>query len=176
MVTSFNPDAIQKAKMVSSPSCGESSASLSERSTTSSPVQTPIHRDSSSTQHSTPVSINSSSSSAYPDSASSVGATASDLDSSSLPSGVSPSPIVSSLNSQNSSGVLCSTPTLNPLLKAGLIPPDLVDILATPPTTTEPTKRITGARELTASEYYEWLQAEELKKKEAAEEKQRKAE
>ena len=69
-----------------------------------------------------------------------------------------------------------STPTLNPLFKAGLIPPDLVDILATPPTTIEPTKRITGARELTANEYYEWLQAEELKKKEAAEAKQGKAE
>ena len=109
----FNPDAIQKANMVSSPSCCESST---------------------------------------------------------------PSPRVSSLSSQNSSGVLCFTPTLNPLLKAGLIPPDLVDILAIPPTATEPTKRITGARELTANEYYEWLQAEELKKKEAAEAKQRKAE
>ena len=123
------------------------------------------------------MSVNSSSSTAYPDSASStVGATASDLEGSSLPSGVSPSPIVSPLSSQNSSGVLCSTTTLNPLLKAGLIPPDLVVVLATPPTTTEPTKRITGARELTTNEYYKWLKAEQLKKKEAAEAKQRKAE
>ena len=167
----FNPDAIQKAKMVSSPSC-ESITSLSEQSTTASPAQTPIHGDSSSTRQSTPVFVNSSNSTAYPDSASStVGATASDLEGSSLPSGVSPSPIVSPLTSQNSSGVLCSTSTLNPLVKAGLIPPDLVDILATPPTTTEPTKHITGARELTTNEYYEWLQAEELKKKEAAEAK-----
>ena len=49
----FNPDAIQKAKMVSSSSC-ESSTSLSEQSTTASPAQTPIHGDSSSTQQSTP--------------------------------------------------------------------------------------------------------------------------
>ena len=56
---------------MSSPSCCESSTSLSERSTTASPAQTPIHGDSSSTQHSTPVSVNSSSSTTYTDSASS---------------------------------------------------------------------------------------------------------
>ena len=166
----FNPDAIQKAKIVSSPACGESST---DQSTTSSRSQTPIQGDSSSALHSTPASVNSSSSTTFPDSASSIaGATAS----SSEVSAVSPSPVVSPLDSQNSSGVFCSTPTLNPLVKAGLIPPDLVDILATPPTTSEPTMPITDARELTVNEYYEWLHAEELKKKKAAEEKQRRSE
>ena len=146
---SIQPDSIQKAKILSSAACGESST---EQSTTSSRSQTPIHGDSSSTLHSNPASGNSSSSSAFPDSASSTaGATAS----SSEVSAVSPSPVVSPLDSQNSSGVFCSPPTLNPLVKAGLIPLDLVDILATPPTTSEPTKCITGARELTANEYYE---------------------
>ena len=86
------------------------------------------------------------------------------------------SPIVSPLDSQNSSGVSCFTPTLNPLVRAGLIPPHLVDLLTTPPATKEPTKRITGARDLTANEYYEWLQEEEQKKKEAAEAKQKRIE
>ena len=58
---------------------------------------------------------------------------------------------------------------------AGIIPLNLVDILCTPPVTKEPTKHITGARNPTANEYYEWLQGEE-KKTEAAELKQKKLE
>jgi len=73
------------------------------------------------------------------------------------------------LDSQNSSGVSCSTPTLNPLVRAGLIPPHLADLLTTPVATKEPTKHIIGARDLTANEYYEWLQEKEQKKKEPAE-------
>ena len=89
---------------------GESST---EQSTTSSCSQTPTHGDNSSTLHSTPASGNASNSTAFPDSASSTaGATAS----SSEVSAVSPSPVVYPLDSQNSSGVFCSTPTLNPLV------------------------------------------------------------
>ena len=54
---------------------------------------------------------------------------------SSLSSISSPSPVVSPLNSQSTSGVSCSTPTLNPLVRVGLIPPHLADIL-TPPAVT----------------------------------------
>ena len=96
--------------------------------------------------------------------------------SSSMPSSASPSPIVSSLDSQNSSGVYCSTPISNPLVRAGHIPPELADILTPPPLTKEPTKRIVGARDLTANEYYEWLKVEEGKKKKKAEEKEKRAE
>ena len=95
--------------------------------------------------------------------------------SSSMPSSVSPSPIVSSLDSQNSSGVSCSTPISNPLVRAGLILPELADILTPLPPTKEPTKRIVGARDLTANEYHEWLKVEEGKKKKA-EEKEKRAE
>ena len=85
--------------------------------------------------------------------------------SSSLPSSAAPSPIVSPLDSQSSSGVSCSTPVSNPRVRAGLILPELADIWNTPPVTKEPTKRIVGARDLTANEYYEWLKGEEQKKK-----------
>ena len=96
--------------------------------------------------------------------------------SSSMPSSASPSSIVSSLDSQNSSGVYCSTPISNPLVRAGLIPPELADILTPPSLTKEQTKWIVGSRDLTANEYYEWLKVEEGKKKKKAEEKEKRAE
>ena len=61
-------------------------------------------------------------------------------------------------------------------MRAGLIPSHLADLLTTPPATKESTEHINGARDLTANEYYEWLQEEEQKKKEAAEAKQRRIE
>ena len=90
-----------------------------------------------------------------------------------LSSSAAVSPIVSPIDSFSSSGVSCSTPVYNPLVRAGLIPAELADILSTPPATKKPTKWITGARELTADENYVWLRGEEEK---AAEEKERKSE
>ena len=61
-----------------------------------------------------------------------------------------------------------------------MIPPDLADILATPPEdaaiSKKHSKHITGARELTANEYAEQLREEERKKKEETEEKERRKE
>jgi hypothetical protein len=82
------------------------------------------------------------------------------------------SPIVSSPDSQNSSGVSCSTPTTNPLVTAGLILPELADILTPPTLTKEPTKRIVGGRDLKLMSIM-WLKGEEEKKK--AEEKEKRA-
>ena len=63
---------------------------------------------------------------------------------------------------------MSSSPIVNPLVAAGLIPPDLADILATPPEdaaiSKKRSKHITGARELTANEYAERLREEERKK------------
>ena len=72
---------------------------------------------------------------------------------------------------------MSSSPIVNPLVAAGLIPPDLADILAKPPEDAailkKRSKRITGARELTANEYAERLREEERKKKEAEEKERR---
>ena len=69
---------------------------------------------------------------------------------------------------------------VNPLVAAGLISPDLMEILATPANdaamSRKRTKRITGARELTANEYVGMLQEEKRKKDEAEEERQKKKE
>ena len=98
---------------------------------------------------------------------------------------VSPSPTVSPWCSQNSDGPsgqpecpratstpVPSSPIVNPLVAAGLV---LADILAPPSedaaASKKRTKRITGARELTANEYTARLREEERKKKEVAEEK-----
>ncbi len=68
----------------------------------------------------------------------------------------------------------------NPLVSAGLIPDELSDILATPSADAEVaktrTKRITGARYLTADEYHQMLKEDERKEKEAEELKQKKEE
>ena len=134
------------------------------QNSTSSPAPVPVCGESSRIRHSTPlsaISSGSNSDSNYPPSGSTIlSASARSSGDSSLSSISTVSPVFSLLDSQNSSGVSCSTPTLNPLVRAGLIPPHLADLLTTP-TTKEPTKRITGARDLTANEYYEWLQEEE---------------
>ena len=69
---------------------------------------------------------------------------------------------------------------VNPLVSAGLIPDDLSDILAIPPPDAavekKRTKRITGARDLTADDYHQMLLEDERKKKEAEELKQQKKE
>ena len=113
---------------------------------------------------------------------------------------ISPPPTVSSLGGSQDSGMITSTPEqsgaalvslststpvsfspiVNPLIAAGLVPLDLADILVTPSedaaVSKKRTKRITGARELTANEYAEWLKEGDKKKKDAAEEKERKQE
>ena len=72
-----------------------------------------------------------------------------------------------------------STGIMNPLVQAGLIPPHLADILATPPAnaaTQRRVRRITKARVLTAREYVEMMEEKEKKEKEAAELKQKRKE
>ena len=65
---------------------------------------------------------------------------------------------------------------VNPLVSAGLISPDLIDILVTSSDDAalpkKRTKIITGARDLTSSEYAEMLRKEQRKKEEAEKEKQ----
>ena len=136
----FNPNAIKSAKMLPSASYGSTeSGTSSEQSSTPSPA--PFHGESSSVRHSTPmssISAGSSSESNYPPSDSTtLTASVCNSEGSSLSSTCisSPSPIVSPLNSQSTCGVSCSTPTLNPLVRVGLIPPHLADIL-TPPAVT----------------------------------------
>ncbi len=59
---------------------------------------------------------------------------------------------------------------VNPLVTAGLVSPDLMDILVTPTSgaamSRKSTKHITGARELTSNEYVGMLQEEKRKKEE----------
>ena len=176
----FNPGAVERAKMLLSGSYSHSeSISSGDSSEISSPVPTSLLEGSSSSS-SCPLSTNAtpSSSAATPqlfDSLTPNTSVTSAAGNRSLLSVSPPPPMVSLIDSLSGSEVRCSTPTLNPLVVAGLIPSSLADILVTPPVTKEPTKRITGARDLTANEYYECLQGEE-KKKEAAELKQKKLE
>ena len=62
-----------------------------------------------------------------------------------------------------------ASPIVNPLVSAGLIPEDLSDILAAPPEdaaiSKKRTKRITGARALTADDYSEMLLEEKKEKR-----------
>ena len=72
-----------------------------------------------------------------------------------------------------------STGIMNLLVRAGLIPAHLADILATPPAnaaTQRRVRRITKARVLTAKEYVEMMEEKEKKEKEAAELKQKRKE
>lgn len=173
----FNRDVVPKEKMLPSTAYGFPSPSGTGSNQTSSQSD----QSTSGITHSTPIS---SSDSHYPAtdtsssnvSLSSIASSSSEVPSgnSSLPPAVTPSPVVSPIALQSSSGGTSST--VNPLVDAGLIPPHLADILSTPPVTKEPTKRITGARDLTAAEYYEWLKEEERKKKEKEEEKKRRSE
>ena len=102
---------------------------------------------------------------------------------------MSPSTSSSSLTSINTSGIqlissstvssstsTCSSPVssvntsgiINPLVSAGLVSPDLMDILAVPSAdaavSKQRTKRITGARYLTSDEYAEMLRKDKEKK------------
>ena len=176
----FNPNAIKSAKMLPAASYGSTNESGTSSEQSSTPSPAPFHGESSSVKHSTPmssISAGSSSESNYPPSDSTtLTASVCNSEGSSLSSISSPSPVVSPLDSQSTSGVSCSTPTLNQLVRVHLIPPHLADILTPPAVTKEPTKRITGARDLTANEYFEWLKEEERKNKEAAEAKQSRAE
>ena len=72
-----------------------------------------------------------------------------------------------------------ASPVLNSLVNAGS--QDLADILATPSkdaaaVAKQGPKRITGARVLTANDYFEMLKERQIKKKRLEEEKKRKSE
>ena len=71
-------------------------------------------------------------------------------------------------------------PFVNPLVAAGLISPDLADILVTPSddaaVAKKRTRRIVGARNLTAEDYVVMLCEDKRRKEEAEKEKQRKKE
>ena len=71
-------------------------------------------------------------------------------------------------------------PIVNPLVASGLISPDLVDILVTPSgdaaVAKKRTRRIVGARDLTAEDYVDMLRKDKRRKEEAEKEKQRKEE
>ena len=72
-----------------------------------------------------------------------------------------------------------STGIMNPLVRVGLIPAHLADLLAPPPAnaaTQRRVRRITKARVLTAKEYVEMMEEKEKKEKEAAELKQKRKE
>ena len=149
----FNPGAVEAAKMLPSASYGfanDSNTSSSEQSSGSSPPPVPVHGESSRIRNSVPLSAISSGSnldSNYPSSGS-ITLSASDCSSGGSSLSISTTPPT---DPQNSSGVSCSTPTLSPLVRAGLIPPHLADLLTTSPATREPNKSITGPN-LTASE------------------------
>ena len=87
----------------------------------------------------------------------------------------SSTPVASTTTSPST--VTCFSP-VNPLVAAGLVPEDLSDILITPPVdaavTKERTKRIVGARHLTADEYVQMVKDIENKKREAEELKEKK--
>lgn len=137
--------------MLPSSSYGSPNDSISEQSSTCSPA--PFHGDrsrvlafNSAVCHLT----NCSSESKYPlYDLSTLTASVHNLEGSSLSSIASPSPVVSPLDSQRTSSVSCSIPTLNLLVRAGLIPPHLADILTSPAVTKEHTKCITGVRNTT---------------------------
>ena len=71
-------------------------------------------------------------------------------------------------------------PIVNPLVASGLISPDLADILVTPSgdaaVAKKRTRRIVGARDLTAEDYVDMLRKDKRRKEEAEKEKQRKKE
>ena len=71
-------------------------------------------------------------------------------------------------------------PIVNPLVASGLISPDLADILVTPSgdaaVAKKCTRRIVGARDLTAEDYVGMLRKDKRRKEEAEKEKQRKKE
>ena len=71
-------------------------------------------------------------------------------------------------------------PIVNPLVASGLISPDLADILVTPSgdaaVAKKRTRRIVGARDLTAEDYVGMLRKDKRRKEEAEKEKQRKKE
>ena len=71
-------------------------------------------------------------------------------------------------------------PIVNPFVAAGLISPDLADILVTPSgdaaVAKKRTRRIVGARDLTAEDYVGMLREHKRRKEEAEKEKQRKKE
>ena len=72
-----------------------------------------------------------------------------------------------------------STGIMNPLVRVGLIPAHLADILEPPPAnaaTQRQVRRITKARVLTAKEYVEMMEEKEKKEKEAPELKQKRKE
>ena len=166
----LNRDAVAKSKM--KPSLVHGSSLLSSPFTSADSDSTPLPSSSSSappTPSSTPTSTPAS-------------RISSPSDADRPPDTTSP---ISHLVSTSSSSVV-STPTsrppgiVNPLVAAGLISPDLMDILVAPAeddaVSKKRTKRITGARDLTSEGYTEMLREEKKRKVAVEEEKRRKKE
>jgi len=86
---------------------------------------------------------------------------------------------VSSSSIQQTSPLSSRTAVENPLVRAGLVPQYLADILKTPQTdeaSKQSSRRITGVRVLTSNEYVEIMREKDKKEKEAAELKKRRKE
>ena len=206
----FNPNAIDRSKMISGSSSSQSSESQpttesSETETVShQPTDQPLGTPRLETSEELPSSSLLSSSFSFsdsqletstpiPETTPSVSHSSDSMVDSSVLACATPSPMVSPWQSQmggvenpiiipssipvtpHSSGR--STPRSlisNPLVAAGLIPEDLADILSAPEeTTATKRRRITGARVLTADEYYKMMEEKDRKEKEAAELKEK---
>ena len=193
----FNLNAIDKSKMVSSPSSSSASSSSSEfqpaaqsSETETASLPSDMSPGPMPIVHASPSECSSFS---FSDSQAETSAplqetyhSSDSVGESSILAAASPSPVVSPWQSQNeseTSGVVTSTPEArstppsfitNPLVAAGLIPANLSDILSTPEeTTSTKQRRITGARVLTADEYHKMMEEKDRKEKEAAELKEK---
>ena len=170
----FDPNAIDRSKMMeplqSSSSSAESDSSgtitdtsLVEHSSDSSQVfsvnPSPIVSSLSPEDHSTHCS-------------------STPLSQTATPAAVSQSVTSSLSSSLQPTTPLCRPPVENPLVRAGLIPTHLADILSPQMenATGKPSHRITGVRVLTSNDYREMIREKERKGKEAAELKQKKKE
>ena len=182
----FNPDAIPKHKMIPSSVYGlmssESDSCLETSNSYPSSLSTPHSQSPSLSSQPADVGSPPASSSLVspplcdiPVSCDTPSAFQTPTPSTSAASGDSPG--LCTQISTPSLGSSLGSPILNPLVVAGLVPEDLSDILATPPSgaavAKKRTKRITGARNLTADEYVEMLRKDAEKKKEATELKEK---
>ena len=188
----FDPDAISKEKMKPSTLYGTSQFSTSSASDSSSPCPTSsptnVAPDSSPEVH--PVSsetcvlsLNSPSSNTPPSStvcSPCITTTASSSPCIIAPVLTPPSSTPPTSTSSTSNSSVEDGRIVNPLFTVGLVSPDLSDILAIPEddaaVVKKRTKRITGARDLTADGYAEMLRADKRKKEEAEEQKKKRKE
>ena len=98
---------------------------------------------------------------------------ASNVDKSSSSTNEFTPPMFSTPNSSVNCSGGSTTPVINPLVKAGLVPENLADILSASDPEIQPKRRIVKARVLTEGEYYEILKEKERKEKEEKEKKEK---